>query len=244
LLTGIDWARARGAKLVWTVHNLAAHGRKFPEAERRFFREFAARVDGLIALSAASIEPIRARFPELADRPLGVVPHHHYADEYRCALGRRAARARLGIEPAARVLLFFGRIAAYKGLPLLLESVRAMPERDREPLRVLIAGAARDPRTEREIRSAAALDSRVRLQLGFLEREQLGMYLRAADLVVLPYVEILNSGSALLAQSFERPVLMPRCAVFPDLEKQFGADFVLGSSASSRSPSSERWTTP
>jgi glycosyltransferase involved in cell wall biosynthesis len=228
LLAGIDCARARGARLVWTVHNLAAHEHKFPEAERRFFREFVPRVDGLIALSAASVASIHARFPELAGRPLSVVPHHHYADEYPCALDRSQARARLGLESGARVLLFFGRIASYKGLPALLEAVRGIAEGEREPLRLVIAGAARDQRAARELRVLASRDARVRLQLGFLGRSELGIHLRAADLVVLPYTEILNSGSALLAQSFERPVLMPRSVAFPDLQAQFGADFVLG----------------
>jgi beta-1,4-mannosyltransferase len=228
LLTGIDWVRARGAKLVWTVHNLRAHERKFPAAEQRFLSEFTARVDGVIALSSASVGPIRERFPELADRPLSVVPHHHYQGEYPCALDRTEARARLGIESNARVLLFFGRIAAYKGLPSLLDAVRGMAEGEHGPVRLLIAGGVKDAHTAELLKRAASLDPRVRLHLAFLERDEIGSYLRACDLVVLPYVEILNSGSALLAQSFERPVLMPRTGAFPDLQAQFGTEFVLG----------------
>jgi beta-1,4-mannosyltransferase len=228
LLAGIDWVRARGAKLFWTVHNLRAHERKFQAAEQRFLGEFTARIDGLIALSSASVGPIRERFPELGRCPLSIVPHHHYAEEYRCALDRAQARARLGIESNARVLLFFGRIAGYKGLPMLLDAVRGMAEGEHGPLRLLIAGGVKDARAADGLTKAAALDPRVKLHLAFLERDEVGCYLRACDLVVLPYVEILNSGSALLAQSFERPVLMPRTGAFPDLEEQFGSEFVLG----------------
>jgi len=109
-----------------------------------------------------------------------------------------------------------------------LDAVRGIDEGGHGPLRLLIAGRVKDASTARELREAASRDPRVRLHLGFLERDEIGVHLRACDLVVLPYREILNSGSALLTQSFERPVLMPRLGPFTDLVAQFGAEFVLG----------------
>jgi beta-1,4-mannosyltransferase len=165
LLTGIDWVRARGAKLVWTVHNLRAHERKFPAAEQRFLSEFTARVDGVIALSSASVGPIRERFPELADRPLSVVPHHHYQGEYPCALDHTEARARLGIESNARVLLFFGRIAAYKGLPSLGVALRRDPELGFGAARPELRAAGVDAQNGCFFGLAGAIRVRVRARL-------------------------------------------------------------------------------
>jgi beta-1,4-mannosyltransferase len=45
-------------------------------------------------------------------------------------------------------------------------------------------------------------------------------------LVVLPYREILNSGSALLALSFDRPILVPLRGTLGELQSQVGADWV------------------
>jgi beta-1,4-mannosyltransferase len=50
--------------------------------------------------------------------------------------------------------------------------------------------------------------------------------LRAADLVVLPYREILNSGSAILALSFARPVLVPAQGAMTELQRDMGREWV------------------
>jgi glycosyltransferase involved in cell wall biosynthesis len=49
---------------------------------------------------------------------------------------------------------------------------------------------------------------------------------RAADLVVLPYRETLNSGTAMLALSFDRPVLAPALGALSELGTEVGEDWV------------------
>ena len=51
-------------------------------------------------------------------------------------------------------------------------------------------------------------------------------FLRASDLIVLPYTEILNSGAAILALSFDRPILVPRWEALPDLQEIVGPNWV------------------
>jgi glycosyltransferase involved in cell wall biosynthesis len=228
LLAAVDLLRRRGAKLVWTAHNLGAHERKFPAPEQRFLRAFLAKVDGFIALGASNVSLVRERYPELAERPAFVVPHHHYGDEYACDLDRSLARRELGLPEDARVFAFVGRIAAYKGLPALLERFAELDDSDPRPLRLLVAGRATDPATLRRARHLAARDGRVSLWEGHASNLEVGRFVRASDLVVLPYREILNSGSAVLAQSLGRPVLLPRAGSFSDLERLFGSDFVFG----------------
>jgi len=50
--------------------------------------------------------------------------------------------------------------------------------------------------------------------------------MNAADLVVLPYLDILNSGSAIWALSFGRPVLLPNRGAMPELAESVGSDWV------------------
>jgi hypothetical protein len=52
--------------------------------------------------------------------------------------------------------------------------------------------------------------------------DDMQLYLNAADLVVLPYGETLNSGAAILALSFDRPVLGPDRGAFAELASEFG----------------------
>jgi beta-1,4-mannosyltransferase len=71
-----------------------------------------------------------------------------------------------------------------------------------------------------------ASDNRVRTYLDFIPQDQAQLYFRAADLVVLPYREILNSGSALLALSFDCPILVPLRGTLGELQAQVGKDWV------------------
>jgi hypothetical protein len=50
--------------------------------------------------------------------------------------------------------------------------------------------------------------------------------LRAADLVVAPFADILNSASVMLALSFDRPVLAPALGSLPGVAEAVGAGWM------------------
>jgi hypothetical protein len=62
--------------------------------------------------------------------------------------------------------------------------------------------------------------------LRFLSDDEIQRYVSASDLIVLPYQDILSSGSAVLALSLNRPVLVPRMGAFGELQALVGADWV------------------
>jgi len=98
-----------------------------------------------------------------------------------------------------------------------------VPDRD---ARCLVTGAPADATLRTDIERAAVGDPRVRLDLRHLKRAELATAHRAADLVALPYREILNSGSALLALSLDRPVLVPRRGALAELADTVGEAWV------------------
>ena len=55
------------------------------------------------------------------------------------------------------------------------------------------------------------------LQFRRIQNDELQLYLNAADFVVLPYEQILTSGSAVLAFSFARPIIAPALGGLRDL---------------------------
>src|SRR3546814_15020768 len=61
-----------------------------------------------------------------------------------------------------------------------------------------------------ELRQAAASAGNIHLQLEYLSDAEIERITDEADAVVLPYRDIVNSGSALLALSRFRPVIAPR----------------------------------
>lgn len=221
LFAAIDTLRLRGAKIVWTMHNLRAHEALHPRLEELFWRHFIPRVDGAISLSQTGLAIGRDRFPRLNEIPTAIIPHGHYRDEYpRCSMDSRTA---LGIPRDTRVILFFGAIRAYKNVEGLVRAFRevATPE-----ALLYIVGCPNDENLAETILKEANEDSRVRVDFRFVKREEVALLMQASDLVVLPYRTILNSGSALLALSFDKPVLVPDLGSMSDLRNDFGAEWV------------------
>jgi glycosyltransferase involved in cell wall biosynthesis len=215
-------ARVRGAALVWTIHDLTPHEAPHPGLAPLFWRGFLPMVDGYTTLTAHAAAAARARFPRLAARPGAVIPHGHYRPAYPAPTSRRRARAHWGLPPDGPVAAYVGRIRPYKNVPALLAAFRQMDG----DARLLVAGAPRTPALGDRVARAAAQDPRVRTCLRFVARAEMPFVLGAADLVVLPYEQVLHSGTALLALSFDRPVLVPRRGALPELQAEVGPEWV------------------
>lgn len=223
LLRSMDAARRRGVKVVWTVHNLRAHEGCHPALERWFWPRFTRRLDGYISLTETSRRAAVERFPALRDITGAVVPHGHYRGVYPDASTRAQARAALELPQRARVHLFIGHLRPYKSVPALVTAFRQLAD---PRAMLVVAGRPHSPELRADVERAAGDDPRVRLYLGFVPARRVQLYLRAADLVVLPYAEILNSGSSLLALSFDRPILVPAKGSLRELQAQVGSDWV------------------
>lgn len=221
LLVALDWMRLRGTKIVWTIHNLCSHEGYYPRLERLFWGEFSQRVDGVISLSSSGLAAARERFPSLLEVPSAVIPHGHYRSAYLAPDFN--IRQQLGIPPSARMLLFAGLIRSYKNVDKLVRVFRETRLRD---ALLYIVGHADCPSLAEKIRSEAERDSRIRIMFKFLSNEELSSYITAADLVVLPYREILNSGSAILSLSLNRPVLVPQLGAMAELREDIGERWV------------------
>ena len=224
---GIAWSasllRRRGCKVVWIAHNLQSHERRFPRAEDRFWKCFCKQVDATVALSQAGLTAALDRHPDLANKPGIIVPHGHYRGVYPDTLERNVARQRQDVPDSARVILFLGRILTYKNVPALVSTFRAWANPNDQ---LWIVGRPREENLGREILAASQNDPRIRTEFGFVPDERLQEWFRAADLCVLPFREILNSGSAILSLSFDLPILVPDRGAMAELGELAGSDWV------------------
>jgi glycosyltransferase involved in cell wall biosynthesis len=195
--------RRRGARpaLVLTAHDILPREprRGQLDAQRRLYERF----DALVVHS----EHGRGRLTgELAIDParVHVIPHgvfEHLAGE--------APPASVPLRKTDKpVVLCFGLMRPYKGIDLLLEAwegiddaelwIAGMPRMDISPLR-------------------AAAPPNVRFVPRFITDEELPTYFRSADLVVLPYREIDQSGVLFTALAFGRPLLLSDVGGFPEI---------------------------
>jgi beta-1,4-mannosyltransferase len=223
LLFSIVWLRFRGTRIVWTAHNLHSHNLRYPKIERRFWSVLTTLLDGYIALSDASAVQARATFPALQSKTLAVIPHGDYRGTYPATATKTDSRKKLGLSNSEKVVLFFGGISPYKNVPHLIETFQQLNLRGAT---LVVAGRPATPNDKKEVLAAVQQNTRVQLHLKRIPVEDVQTFFAAADLVALPFQEIMNSGSAILALSFDRPALVPNRGSLPELQRQVGAEWI------------------
>ncbi|MCU1253687.1 MAG: hypothetical protein JWQ49_6716 [Edaphobacter sp.] len=122
------------------------------------------------------------------------------------------AKRRLGLREDERAILFFGRIVPYKGIEYLLEACRLLLADRQGNYRLIVAG---DPKKgseeyQRGIQSAVNRNfgrGQVILRMEFIPDSEMELYLKGADVLVLPYKEIFQSGVLFMAYTFGLPVV-------------------------------------
>jgi beta-1,4-mannosyltransferase len=207
--------RRLGVRLVWTLHNVGEHDGSQSDLEPRFNRRLISLADAVICHCgmARQLAIDAYELPGALHPRLQVIAHGNYAGWYPDTMDRAAARERLGLGSTDRVFLFIGQVRRYKGVEELLEAFRGL---DAPSARLIVAGMPKTSRTQAAIEQQAAGDPRVVLALENIPDVRMQVYLRAADAVVLPYRDVLSSGSAILAMTFGQPVIAPAIGCLPE----------------------------
>jgi beta-1,4-mannosyltransferase len=191
--------------VVRTLHNVRSH-ESGDRVERLLMRWCDRLTTGWILLNPDTPVPGPA--------PTRVIPHGHYRDVY----------PEVDDAPVPDRLLHFGIIRPYKGIDTLLEAAGRLPG-SQWSLRVV--GSPTTDRLRHLVEQACAHDSRISAHLAYVDEVELSRELARAQLVVLPYRELHNSGAALLALSLNRAVLVPRGSTTVSLAEEVGPDWVL-----------------
>lgn len=215
LLLELCVLRVLGARLVWTVHNLADHERTAPRVEFAVRRGIAKVVHRLVVHCDAAATSVRDTYglSDRVARRIRVIPHGNFTGVYADDITREAARRQLELAQGVPVLLYFGLIRPYKNVPDLVETFHALDV----DARLLVVGNPWNDTVRREVRAACSDDRRIQTVLSYVPKDEIQRYMRAADAVVLPFESVLTSGSAVLAMTFGRAVIAPELGCLPGL---------------------------
>lgn len=120
------------------------------------------------------------------------------------------ARKRLGLAYGEKVILYFGAIKEYKGLDYLVEAFqRVASDGD---YRLIIAGQQKKGHEKywqsiRQRIDQAPCKEQILKRIEFIPDSEVELYFKAADIAVLPYTEIFQSGVLFMAYSYGLPVI-------------------------------------
>lgn len=199
-------ARWMGRKVVITAHDVESFvaSLEVPRMSRTAYR-LAHRV---IAHNRISSDELQARLDVPATR-IAVIPHGNYLHALRPMPTVEIAREKLGIPAHAKVLLFFGQIKEVKGLDLLLNAMPLVLQRHPDAV-LLIAGKPwkTDFAAYQSMIDGLGINHACITKVRFIPDEEVPLYYGAADLVVLPYRRIYQSGVVLMAMSYSKAVLV------------------------------------
>ncbi len=214
--------RRLGRPLVATTHVVTPHEPiRFQDA---VYRRVHGLGDLLIAHSGFDRDRLLSEF-DVAPERVVVIPHGEYGFFERAGSGeaadprsaRQSARQHLGLGLHDEVALFFGYIREYKGLDILLD---AWPDvaAARPAARLVVAGdpVRLGPERRDELERQAS-DLGAVCNFGYIPFSDVERYFAAADVLVMPYRHISQSGVLYLALALGVPVIATRVGALPEM---------------------------
>ena len=150
------------------------------------------------------------------DKPSQFVPHPLY-DNFGEKISKKEGREKLGIDMNEKIIIFFGFIRKYKGLDILLESMKILKDHDQK-IKLLIAGEFYDDRKiYDDLINRLGIKDNLILHTDFISDSAVKYFLCAADCVVQPYRNATQSGVTPLAYHFEKPMIVTNVGGLPDM---------------------------
>jgi glycosyltransferase involved in cell wall biosynthesis len=193
---------------------------RLPEAGTRVARSLTgllAEMDAVVVHSEHGAGRLRTDFGVPPEK-LRVIPHGafdyltHQEDEAPLPAELR--------EVTGPVILSFGLVRPYKGTDVLLEAFRQI-----EGAELWVVGMPRMPMGELHDLARQA-SGKVRFVDRFVTDPEIPAFMRRADLVVLPYRNIEQSGVLYTALAFGRPLVLSAVGGFPEVAEQGAARLV------------------
>ena len=203
--------RALGKQVVLTVHNVNAGWRdgRDTSVNRLTLKIQYQLCNHLFVHTEQMRKELRTGFG-VADAKISVIPFGINSTVPKTNLTCVAARHRLGLSCRQKVVLFFGNIAPYKGLEYLVEAMALLVAKE-PTYRLVIAGQPKGCASywneiQRRI-SSPDLQPYVVERIEYVPDAATEIYFKAADVLVLPYTYIFQSGVLFLGYNFGLPAI-------------------------------------
>jgi D-inositol-3-phosphate glycosyltransferase len=198
-------------KIVFTAHNIDAAARdgKQSLANRLSLRFQYYVVDHIVVHTERMKSELIAEY-DVKESKISVIPHGIMSVVPNTDLDRVRARERLNLGVSIKVILFFGLITPYKGLEYLISALAKLCQMDKNFI-LVIAGRVKECQEYwNEICLSIErlnLKKNVVIHLGHVPDASVETFFKSADVLVMPYRSIFQSGVLFLGYHFGLPTI-------------------------------------
>jgi D-inositol-3-phosphate glycosyltransferase len=200
-----------GKRIVFSAHNVNAGERDATDSRlnRLSLRVQYTLSDHIFVHTKAMKSELASDFRVPEDK-ISVIPFGINNTLPDTGLSALEAKAKLGIGASEKTMLFFGNIAPYKGLEYLTAAFTELSNRDTN-YRLIIAGRPKGNRdywkkVEQSITRNGVRD-RIIERIEYVPDEETELYFKAADVLILPYARVFQSGVLFLGYNFGLPAI-------------------------------------
>lgn len=211
-------------RYVATVHDILPFNEKF--YDKPFHKKLYKLADSIILQAPGNMKRFSELFPESKNKT-HMIPHGHMLD-YVESVDKNESRRRLGIPEGKIVFLFFGQIKKVKGVDILLKALLQLKDKYSE-LYVVIAGSVwkADFSECQSIIDNNDLSSCLKTVIRYIPDEEVKYFYSAADVAVLPYTDVYQSGVIQLAYGYKKAVIATDLPAFTQFVKNENTGYVV-----------------
>ncbi|MBO6793291.1 MAG: glycosyltransferase family 4 protein [Balneolaceae bacterium] len=210
---------AFGGKVIWTVHNLYPHNKKWISLHKKIYRWMARKADRLIVHSSSAMKIVSDEYG-IDSGKIAVLPHPKFpTKEINKTQAISNLNSDFGIQLKSGIPLIgcIGAISDYKGIPRLIEMISQVSS----PKQLLIAGYVKKgmQNVDQQIHGYSDKFAWLEYQSGFISEKNLAEIMNALDLCVFNFGDILTSGGIEMALSYNKLILAPRLPALLEYEE-------------------------
>lgn len=217
--------KALGGHLIWTVHNLYPHNKKWISLHKKLYRWMASKADRVLVHNPSAVTLVSKEY-DVQESIIRTLPHPVFPSQF---IEKEQAIATIndsfGISLDAELPLIgcLGAISSYKRLPELISLVSHVPNKKQ----MLIAGYVKKGMHDIHAQLLKHSESEEWLNYhnGFISESTLPYLMNAIDICVFNFDKILTSGGIEMALAYNKKIVAPRLESLVDYESNSNVYF-------------------
>lgn len=196
-----------GGEVVWTMHNLTPHCKKYKKLNF-IIRKWMISIVKFIILHSENAKPSVTSFYRIPGRMIKIVPHPKYKvtiKEKKESIEKINRTYKLHIKDSMPIFIMYGRISQYKGI---LEVLKIFIKNEYQ---LIIAGDTAKESAEyvNIIKELSNKTKNIFFINKFIPTEEEEYLFGASDAAIFNFTKMLSSGSILLATSYGKEIIAP-----------------------------------